>query len=102
MAPHFVVKVQMPGITDREPAPYRESLCCVSNQDKLLYSQIPEGLDLEENRASLAELSDIIAREGVEKIKGYFSAKLGPDDDPTSGVIQILIITSNILPPETW
>ena len=91
----------MPGITDGGPAPYHESLCCVSNQDKLLYSHVPGGL-VDLNRAPLAELGDIIAREGVEKIKGYFSAMLGPDDDPTSGVIQIMINTSHILPPETW
>ena len=101
MEDYFVVKVITSGLIARAPVPPAPvSQACVQNQDKLLYSHILG--DLEENRAALAELSDIIAREGVEKIKGYFSAKLGPDDDPSSGVIQILINTSHILPPEPW
>ena len=50
---------------------------------------------------ALTELSVVIAREGVEKMKGYFSPKLRPDDDPAFGVIQILVNTKNILPPDT-
>ena len=95
-----MVKVVTSGILTRVPTPYGVSRACVQTQDKRLYSHIIE--DLEQNREALAELSEVVAREGVERSKGYFSAKLGPDDDPASGVIQILVNTSNILPPEIW
>ena len=70
------------------------------NKDKLLYS--PVLTDREENYQVLAELREIIEREGVAKYKGYFYAKIGPNDDPSSGVIEIKINSKRILPPENW